>query len=77
MQLIVFIVLCFWAVYTSQRFIPFSIKLFNNHKKQIVLEIPNKNMTLNMTVNIKVKEPTITLPKIYLDDMHLVIMIFQ
>lgn len=73
MQLIVLIVLCFWAVYTSHRFIPFSIKLFNNDKKQIVLEFPKKNMTLNITF----REPAITLPKFYLDDMHQVIMMFQ
>jgi hypothetical protein len=73
MQLIVLIVLCFWAVYTSQRFIPFSIKLFNNDKKQIVLEFPKKNITLNITF----REPAITLPKFYLDDMHQVIMMFQ
>ena len=73
MQLILAIILCFWAVYSSQRFIPFSIRSFNNHKNRIVLELPNKNMTLNITF----REPTITLPKIYLDDMHQVIMIFQ
>lgn len=77
MPLILAIILCFWAVYSSQRFIPFSIKSFNNHKNRIVLELPNKNMTVNMTVNITFREPTITLPKIYLDDMHQVIMIFQ
>lgn len=73
MPLILAIILCFWAVYSSQRFIPFSIRSFNNHKNRIVLELPNKNMTLNITF----REPTITLPKIYLDDMHQVIMIFQ
>ena len=74
MPLILAIILCFWAVYSSQRFIPFSMKSFNNnHKKHIVLELPNKNMTLNITF----KEPTITLPKIYLDDVHQVIMLFQ
>ena len=73
MPLILAIILCFWAVYSSQRFIPFSIKSFNAPKQRIILELPNKNMTLNITF----REPTITLPKIYLDDMHQVIMIFQ
>ena len=76
MPLILAIILCFWAVYSSQRLIPFSIQTFNNPKK-IVLELPKKNVTVNMTVNITFREPTITLPKIYLDDMHQVIMIFQ
>lgn len=73
MQLILAIILCFWAVYTSQRLIPFYIKSFNSPKQRIVLELPNKNMTLNITF----RESTITFPKIYLDDMHQVIMIFQ
>jgi len=72
MPLILAIILCFWAVYSSQRLIPFSIKSFNNPKK-IVLELPKKNITLDITF----KEPNITLPKLYLDDVHQIIMLFQ
>jgi len=73
MPLILAIILCVWAVYSSQRFIPFYIKSFNNPKKRIILELPKQNMTLNITF----REPTITFPKIYLDDAHQIIMLFQ
>ena len=73
MQAIVLLVLCMWAVYSSQRLLPFSIKSFNNQVRRIMIEMPNSNISMNITF----REPTITLPKIYLDDMHQVIMIFQ
>lgn len=72
MQVIVLLVLCMWAVYSSQRLLPFSIKAFNNQWRRII-EMPNGNISMNITF----REPTITLPKIYFDDMHQVIMIFQ
>jgi hypothetical protein len=69
MQPIVFVILCLWAVYSSQRFMQFSIKAFANTTR---LEIPKVNITLPALPF----EPTITLPRIYLDDLHEIIMLF-
>jgi hypothetical protein len=51
----------------------FSIKALQNKDRRILLEFPRQNITLNITF----REPTITLPKVYLYDEHEVLMIFQ
>jgi hypothetical protein len=72
MQPIVFVILCLWAVYSSQRFMQFSIKAFANTTRRIMLELPKVNITLPSLPF----EPIITLPRIYLDDVHEIIMLF-
>lgn len=51
----------------------FSVKALQNKKRRILLEIPRHNITFNITF----REPTITLPKIYIYDEHQIIMLFQ
>jgi len=72
MPLIMVIILWAWVVYSAQRFRPFPIQTFNNSRRMF-LELKNKNITLNITF----REPVITLPRIYLDDAHQIIMLFQ
>lgn len=75
MQPIVFIMLCLWAVYSSQRFMSFSIKAFANNTKHL-FKLPEVN--INITVpSLPMREPTtITLPKIYFDDLNQILMLF-
>ena len=123
MQPLLFIILCLWVVYSSQRFLPFSIKIVTNDNNRILIELPRRNISINL-IFPSMKVPTIslfrkpmaesswlfpvvrrnsternlsdiglitlsriyseesstdfiTLPKIYIDDMHQVIMMFQ
>lgn len=73
MQSLVFIILCLWAVYSSQRFMQFSIKAFANNTSHNIFKLPMVNITIP---SFQLREPTITLPKIYVDDMHQIIMLF-
>uniref|UniRef100_A0A6C0JYI5 Uncharacterized protein n=1 Tax=viral metagenome TaxID=1070528 RepID=A0A6C0JYI5_9ZZZZ len=73
MQLILFIILWVLSVYSYQKFRPFSIQTFNKNGRRMLLELKNKNITLNITF----KDPNITLPKIYLDDVNQIILLFQ
>ena len=72
MQPFVFIMLCLWAVYSSQRFIPFSIKAFANNTKHL-FKLPQVNITVP---SLPMREPTITLPKIYFDDLNQILILF-
>jgi hypothetical protein len=92
MQPIVFVILCLWALYSSQKFIPFSIKAFVREK----LSSKNKSFshifrsftednadnTFRMfkpspvNITIPLREPTIIFPKIYFDDINQIIMLF-
>jgi len=73
MQTIVILIIYILAVYSSRLFMKFSIKALQNKDRRILLEFPRQNITLNITF----REPTITLPKVYLYDEHEVLMIFQ
>ena len=72
MQPIVFIMLCLWAVYSNQRFMSFSIKAFANNTKHM-FKVPQVNITIP---SLPLREPTITLPKMYIDDFNHVLMLF-
>lgn len=72
MQPIVFIMLCLWAVYSNQRFMSFSIKAFANNTKHM-FKVPQVNITIP---SLPLREPTITLPKIYFDDLNHILMLF-
>ena len=73
MQIIFLLVLYILVVYSTSLFMKFSIKSLHNNGQRLLLEIPRHNITLNITF----REPTITLPKVYLYDEHQVIMLFQ
>jgi hypothetical protein len=61
------------VVYSSCRFMKFSIKALQNKNRRILLEFPRHNITFNITF----REPTITFPKVYVYDEHQVLMLFQ
>jgi len=69
----VIMVVFMWTLYLSRGFISFQYIRQLNNKRRILLELPNQNITLNITF----REPVITLPRIYLDDAHQIIMLFQ
>lgn len=73
MQTILLFILYMLVVYSTRLFMKFSIKALQNKDRRILLEVPRHNITVNITF----REPTITLPRMYLYDEHQIIMLFQ
>ena len=73
MQTILLFILYMLVVYSTRLFMKFSIKALQTKDNRILLEFPHHNITFNITF----REPTITLPRMYLYDEHQILMLFQ
>lgn len=71
MQLLVFIIVCMWIIYSSQMFMFSPIKVFVNNMQKMV-ELP----TANITTPRFSSQDLIKIPKLYFDDVHQIIMLF-
>lgn len=71
MQTIVLVLLCVLVAITKQKFVNLSIKASLNNRKHLLMEFPNRNIT------IPLYNPNISIPKLNVDDIHMIILLFQ
>ena len=73
MHLLSLLVLLMVLVYSHQKFKNFTMKVFQNTNKRVLLDNPLENITIHNPFALNIN---ITLPKLYIDE-HQIIMLFQ